>query len=88
MTGGGYKNAASVLPPDLLAEVQKHFVGRLWVPKGADDPKERNRLIRALLGCGVATAEVAELSGLTQRRVQQIKRRMREEAKLGEQISD
>jgi len=85
VTDNGYKNAASILPPELLAEVQKYHVGRLWIPKTAEAPKERNRLIRALLKRGVSTAEVSELSGLTQRRVQQIKRQMREsEAKRNE----
>lgn len=73
-----YRNAAEVLPPELLAQVRKHHVGRLWVPKTDDYHKERVRLIKELLRRGVPTAEVARLSRLTQRRVQQIRKQMRE----------
>ena len=68
---GRYKNAAEALPPDLLAEVQKHHVGLLWVPKHDCYHKERRQLVERLLRCGVGAAEVARLAGLTRRRVQQ-----------------
>ena len=78
MTDNGYKNAATILPPELLAAVQKYHVGRLWIPKTDDYHKERIRLIKELLRRGVPTAEAARLSRLTQRRVQQIQRKMHE----------
>ena len=67
-----YENAKKILPPKLLAEVQEHFAGLLYVPKVDLDRQERNRLIRKCLELGVASADLACLTGLTIRRIQQI----------------
>ena len=72
-----YKNAAAVLPPELLAEVQKHHVGLLWVPKREDYYKERIRLVRELLSRGVDPVEVAEIAELSERRVRQVLKEVR-----------
>ena len=67
-----YRNAADILPAHLLAQVQKYYGGRLWVPKTKAFHKDRRRLVERLLGQGVPAGEVADLADLTVRRVQQI----------------
>lgn len=67
-----YKNAADVLPPQLLKEVQQCHVGLLWVPASSDFYEKRDAGIEALYRRGVGTAEIAGLSQVTERRVRQI----------------
>jgi len=88
MKGESYRNAGAAIPEHLMAELRKHHVGRLYVSKDGVYHAERRALIEKLLRQGVRTAEVAELAGLTQRRVQQIRKAMRDrEAKRSEKIS-
>ena len=74
------RNATDVLPADLVAEVQKHYGGLLWVPKAKTFHKTRRRLVEDLLRRDVPTAEVAEMAKLTVRRVQQIRKAMADTA--------
>ena len=41
-----YTNAADVLPPKLLAQVQKHWQGYMWVPARTHMP--RNKVIQLI----------------------------------------
>ena len=69
-----YHNAKKILPPGLLAEVQRHFSGHLWVP--AAEPhaiRVRQRVVQ-LHQAGIGTGEIADMVGVGQRRVQQIVR--------------
>jgi len=67
-----YFHAREVLPPDLLAEVQKHVSGLVWVPSPKTFFHERRQLILTLREQGVPTREIARLSGISVRRVNQI----------------
>ncbi len=67
-----YANARDILPPDLLAEVQKHCTGLVWIPSPKTFLRERRQLILTLRGEGVPTKEIARLAGITTRRVNQI----------------
>lgn len=67
-----YANAEKVLPPELLKEVQKYHTGVLWIPTPGRFYQERRRLVIALRGQGIDTKEIAHLSGITVRRVNQI----------------
>lgn len=67
-----YVNARDVLPPELLAEVQKHVTGLVWIPAPRIFYHERRALIRMLLDQGVPTKEIARLAGISVRRVNQI----------------
>lgn len=69
-----YASAAKVLPPELLAAVQLHFTGTLYVPQTPMHSDERERLVLALRLKGVPVREVAAMAGITPRRVQQILR--------------
>lgn len=71
-----YKNAKKVLPPELLAEVQEYCDGLLYVPRSRQDQDERNRLMRKCLSRGVTPSEIAQITGLTLRRVQQVRAAM------------
>ena len=67
-----YANARDVLPPELLCTVQQHFAGLLWVPAGTHLYAVRRKLVLALRDQGVHTQEIAQLAGVTTRRVRQI----------------
>ena len=70
-----YLNAKSVLPPGLLAEIQRHVCGHLWVPVAERQAEVTQRRVVQLQLAGVGTREIAELVGISQRRVQQIVRK-------------
>jgi DNA-binding NarL/FixJ family response regulator len=68
-----YANAQDVLPAKLVARVQRHYSGLLWVP--APPPEEiveRNEQIQRMHLDGVSVTEIAQQVGLSERRVWQI----------------
>ena len=67
-----YANAEKILPPELLKEVQKHYTGILWIPTPSRFYKERRQLVIALHLQGIKSCEIANLAGVTIRRVNQI----------------
>lgn len=67
-----YANAENILPADLLKEVQKYHTGILWIPTPSRFYQERRQLVIALQMQGVPTKEIANLAGITVRRVNQI----------------
>ena len=70
-----YSNAADVLPPELLREVQKHWRGLLYVPPAADSPrKEDAEFTRTMIRSGCPASNVASVTGVTLGRVYQIAR--------------
>lgn len=73
-TTTSYHNATQVLPPGLLAEVQRHFNGHLWVPAAEPQAVRTRQRVEQLHQAGVGTREIAEMVQLSQRRVQQIVR--------------
>ena len=72
-----YANAKDVLPPELFRTLQQHFTGLLWVPADTHFYAVRRNLVLALRDQGVSTKEIAELAGVTPRRVRQILTRAR-----------
>jgi len=70
-----YRNAAVVLPPDLLEEVRKHHSGLLYVPPQGNE--ERDREILRLHENGMTSPQIAEQVHLSTRRVEQIIRSAR-----------
>ena len=75
-----YANAKDVLPPDLLRTVQQHFAGLLWVPADTHLYAVRRKLVLALRDQGIHTREIAQLAGVTPRRVRQILAQARDAA--------
>jgi predicted transcriptional regulator len=73
-----YANAEKVLPPELLKEIQRHYCGVLWVPSPNKYFEDRRKLVVALRQKKVTSREIAQLAGLSVRRVNQI---LREEKK-------
>jgi len=67
-----YANAEKILPKELLKEVQKYHTGVLWIPCPSRFYQERRQLVIALHEQGVNTKEIAQLAGVTTRRVNQI----------------
>ncbi|MEI7832016.1 MAG: hypothetical protein WCJ56_02290 [bacterium] len=68
----GYHNAKKVLPPVLLAEIQRHFNGHLWVPAAKAQAEITRQRVLQLHQAGVGTRDITELVQLSQRRIQQI----------------
>ena len=52
--------------------LQQHFAGLLWVPAGTRLYAARRKLVLVLRDQGVHTQEIAQLAGVTTRRVRQI----------------
>ena len=67
-----YLNGREVLPPDVLAEVQQHASGLIWIPSPRTFFRERRQLILTLREQGVPTREIARLAGISVRRVNQV----------------
>lgn len=67
-----YANAENILPADLLKEVQKYHTGILWIPTPSRFYQERRQLVIALHMQGISSKEIANLAGITIRRVNQI----------------
>ena len=68
-----YKNAADILPEQLLEEVRKYFPGGLlWVPQKGDLNIERDELIVKLVEKKEPVKEVAKLAKMTPRQVYRI----------------
>ena len=70
-------NAKQVLPPRLLAELQHHVIGHLWVPAPERQAVQLRQRIMQLHQAGMSTREIAGLVDVTQRRVQQIVREVK-----------
>lgn len=69
-----YANAEDVLPPELLAVVQRHHAGLLWVPDARSYYRDRNARIVRMRAGGAAVREIAQRVRLSERRVWQILR--------------
>ena len=78
-----YANARDVLPKELLKEIQKYHTGALWVPEPSGFYQERRQLVIALSEQGIKSVEIANLAGITARRVNQILAKHRKEIAQG-----
>ena len=67
-----YANAEEILPVDLLKQVQQYHTGILWIPTPSRFYKERRQLVIALHLQGIPSKEIADLAGITVRRVNQV----------------
>lgn len=82
-----YANAADVLPPELVREIQKHFYGILWIPSPDTFYLQRRDLVHALKSQGIGPKEIANLAGISLRRVYQILRDNKQDVRRLEAIS-
>ena len=73
-----YTNAADVLPPALLEEIRKHWIGLLYVAPPQDDTENRNQFILNELRSGRQPRDLAAVLGISLRRVYQIQKKNRE----------
>jgi Mor family transcriptional regulator len=68
-----YANARDVLPARLLARVQHHYNGLLWIPGPQQKGNaERDAQIHRMHLDGAPVSEIAQRVGLSERRVWQI----------------
>jgi DNA invertase Pin-like site-specific DNA recombinase len=74
MSGNGYVNARTVLPPQLLARVQRYCSGFVYVPV-PEPNRHRDEQIREMYQQGRSVEEIATQTGLSKRRVWQILKR-------------
>lgn len=79
-----YANAADVLPPELLKEVQKHWNGgNLWVP--AITPKMKlvhpeDEYACVLIRAGLSTRDIADSCDTTMDHVKYLVKKLRKKA--------
>ena len=81
----GYANARYVISPEILSALQQEYTGLLWVPKPVRAAEERAQDVLRLKNKGLSTARIAELVGVTPRRVRQIVAKARHEGTLKEE---
>jgi Mor family transcriptional regulator len=74
-----YRNAAVLLPRELLARVRKFHTGLLWISKGEEDSHDkRDKKIFQMRRAGLLTSQIAQETGLSTRQVRRILNRARE----------
>jgi DNA-binding NarL/FixJ family response regulator len=71
-----YKNAAIILPPELLRQVREYHVGLLYIPPA--EGQERDKEILRLSQQGLKSSQIAEIFYISIRRVQYILREARQ----------
>ncbi len=68
-----YANAEEVLPRELIGQIKKHFSGTmLYFPRERKSNCQTPNLIISLAKSGAGTAEIARITGVTTRRVNQV----------------
>lgn len=73
-----YANAADVLPSELVEQIKQHYTGVLYIPDKKRTTGNRE-LVIAMAKTGATSAEIANVTGLTVRRVNQIVSHLRRE---------
>lgn len=63
-----------VVPQEIVEAVQKHVSGPVYVPGRVSEAERRRSIVQRLLRKGVRVSEVAKRSGLSERRVRQIRK--------------
>lgn len=66
-----YANAADVLPSELLKAVQKYWRGLLYIPPADYKSKADKNFVQKIVVSGTPIGEIADMVGLTLRRVYQ-----------------
>lgn len=76
-----YANARDVLPGDLFEKVRKHYTGELYVPVENSKAQSMKNLVLGMISRGASSREIGIITGLTRRRVNQIRAEYREAVK-------
>jgi hypothetical protein len=71
MSRHDYANGRDVLPSEVLAIVQRHYHGLVWIPP-PEGAHTRHEQIRQMHASGIPYAAIAERVGLSKRRVRQV----------------
>lgn len=66
-----YANAVDVLPKELLERIRQYHSGMLYIP-GDRNRNDNKKFVLSMFKNGIPSSEIAMLSGLTKRRVNQI----------------
>lgn len=68
-----YTNAKNVLPEKLLLQVYEHFPGgMLYFPSSREQLQRRKQIVFNMFAQGTPTVDIAGITGITRRRVNQI----------------
>lgn len=71
-----YANARAVLPKELFEKIQAHYTGFLYIPS-VKKHAVKNMVLR-LTANGASSKEIAVITGLSHRRINQIRAEYRE----------
>jgi predicted transcriptional regulator len=77
-----YANAVEILPSELVKEIQKYHCGLIWVPSPSVFYRERKDLVVSLSKKQMPSKEIANLAGVSRRRVNQILRANRQSEEI------
>lgn len=66
-----YANANEVLPKELFEKIQSHHTGLLYIPSGRS--RSIKNLVVGMLSQGASSREIEVVTGLTRRRINQIR---------------
>jgi DNA-binding NarL/FixJ family response regulator len=71
-----YANAKDVLPAELVEQIQEHFSGKLYIPNKRPSNQNSDLIIK-LAKAGAEVEEIADIVGVSTRRVNQVISRKR-----------
>ena len=75
---GNYANANEVLPKELSEKLRKHYIGMLYIPAKNSKGQNTKNLVLSLTANGTSSHEIEIITGLTRRRINQIRAEYRE----------
>lgn len=69
-----YSNAKNLLPPELLAEVQKFCSGLVWIPAPTRQCGRKRRIATQMLRTGMTSGDIRKLIDISPRHLRRLAR--------------
>nr|DAG75769.1 MAG TPA: Mor transcription activator family [Caudoviricetes sp.] len=69
-----YSNAKNLLPPELLAEVQKFCSGLVWIPAPNRQSGRKRRIATQMLRTGMTSGDIRKLIDISPRHLRRLAR--------------
>lgn len=74
-----YINAKNLLPPELLAEVQKFCSGLVWIPAPNRQSGRKRRIATQMLRTGMTSGDIRKLMDISPRHLRRLAREVHAE---------